>query len=580
MNKNALTVLKERYLWHKKSGKQETPEELFRRVARAVSPRNLAWQKKFLKAMQAGEFLPNSPTLMNAGKNNGQLAACFVLPLEDDLSQIMDTLKLTALIHQSGGGTGFSFSKLRPEGSSVHSSHGVATGPVGFLRLFNELTENIKQGGLRRGANMGVLSASHPDIEKFIRCKQDTSHITNFNISVGCSDKFMKAVKAGSDWKLQSPHRAGPGGGARSKNRTIKAAQLFEELCTAAWQTGEPGLIFLDAINRTNPTPFLGPMESTNPCGEQPLLPYEACNLGSINLKTVLKPKSISKVSNVFEVGSFDIDWNKLSELTELGVLFLNGVIDACIYPNEKITELCQANRKIGLGVMGFADLLLGLGVTYGSPESLKLADKIMGFIREHAILTSQQLAKKSGGFDGFSKSLWKKKGFKPLRNATLTTVAPTGTISIIADCTPGIEPVFNYVYERHVTDGKILREVHSEFAKLGLSTADIAQVSREGTLKNLKFSSKASEAAKKIFVTARDVAPLDHVRMQAEFQKHSDSAVSKTINLDHTTHVSDVKAAFLLAYDLGCKGITVYRDGSRPDQVMQFGAETCPDCD
>ncbi|MBK9293344.1 MAG: adenosylcobalamin-dependent ribonucleoside-diphosphate reductase [Oligoflexia bacterium] len=535
---NALTVLQDRYLWRKKSSKLETPDEMFERVAKHVSKGNLSFKKRFLSLMQNLEFLPNSPTLMNAGKKKAQLAACFVLPLKDDLSQIMDSLKLTALIHQSGGGTGFSFSQLRHQGSVVASSHGTAAGPLGFLNIFNELTENIKQGGLRRGANMGILSISHPDIEAFIKCKSDTSKIKNFNISVSVTNKFMNALIRKESWPLIDPK-------SKKVIKTVLATDLFERICEAAWATGEPGLIFIDEINKKNPTPQLGPMEATNPCGEQPLLPYEACNLGSINLNTV------------FVNG--EINYNKLSRIVEDSVLFLNNVIDTCHYPSEEISKLCLSNRKIGLGVMGFSDLLIKLKIRYGAKESYELGSKLMKFIRDEAIKTSIQLAKKAGPFKNYSKSLWKKTGVKPLRNATLTTIAPTGTISLIADCSAGIEPIFNFTSERHVLDGKILKEIHPEYEKY--------HSLNQNKLKNDSY-----------FVTARDLTPIEHVRMQAEFQKYSDSAVSKTINLAKTASSEDVKKAYLTAYELKCKGITVYRDGSRPNQVMQI-PENCPDC-
>lgn len=550
LNQNALTVLKERYLWE-----NESPSELFERVAQHVSQGSKSLKKRYLSLMENLEFLPNSPTLMNAGKKKGQLAACFVLPLKDDLAQIMDTLKLTALIHQSGGGTGFNFSELRAHGSVVASSHGAAAGPIGFLTLFNELTETIKQGGLRRGANMGILSASHPDIEDFISCKSDTQKIKNFNISVSASNTFMKAVKANANWKLIDPK-------SNKATRSISAQDLFNKLCLAAWSTGEPGLIFIDQINKFNPTPALGSMVATNPCGEQPLLPFEACNLGSINLNTVFVENQKANNTHAKPTDDGGIDYAKLARIVETSVLFLNGVIDTCHYPSAEITKLCRANRKIGLGVMGFADLLIKLKIRYGSEESFKLANKIMGFIRSEALQTSQMLAKKSGAFDGYSKSLWKKRGIKPLRNATLTTIAPTGTISLIAGCSPGIEPVFNFISERHVLDGKILKEVHPEYAKLS------------DNLERIKIPTTLPD----YFVTTRDISPLEHVKMQAEFQKFSDSAVSKTINLSKNATVDDVKKAYMAAYDLKCKGITVYRDGSRPEQVMQI-PENCPDC-
>jgi ribonucleoside-diphosphate reductase alpha chain len=556
---NALTVLGERYLW-KKGPSLEKPEQMLARVAKHVAGSSKALEKRFLEALSELAFLPNSPTLMNAGKKEAQLAACFVLPLPDDLEGIMDTLKWTALIHQSGGGTGFSFSNLRPEKSEVRSSHGVAAGPIGFLTLFNELTQTIKQGGLRRGANMGVLSVEHPDIESFIRCKTDTSKITNFNISVAVTEKFLKAALTDSNWDLIDPH-------SRKKVKTVQGAMLFQNICEAAWHTGEPGLIFIDEINKNNPTPKVGPMEATNPCGEQPLLPFEACNLGSINLNTIFKASSKD-----------GINWDKLATLTETGVLFLDRVIDTCTYPVQAIHDLCHAHRKIGLGVMGFADLLLKLNIAYGSEESFEIGEKIMEFIRTQAVAVSQQLAKKHGPFDGFSSSLWKKRGLKPLRNATLTTIAPTGTISLLCNASAGIEPVFSYAYERHVLDQKVLWEVHP-YAEKVLKEKDlyneslVKTMAREGTFKH----SSLPEDFKKVFVTSHDLTPSQHVEMQARFQKHSDSGVSKTINFSQSATVDDVREAFELAHKLKCKGITIYRDGSRPNQVLQL--QNCPDC-
>ncbi|MDZ4676158.1 MAG: adenosylcobalamin-dependent ribonucleoside-diphosphate reductase [Oligoflexia bacterium] len=557
---NALTVLHDRYLWRKSKRNVETPEEMLKRVAKHVAGPSKQLEKRFLLALSELAFLPNSPTLMNAGKKQAQLAACFVLPLADDLTEIMNTLKSTALIHQSGGGTGFSFSSLRPEKSQVQSSNGVAAGPLGFLSLFNELTQTIKQGGLRRGANMGVLSVEHPDIEAFIHCKTDISKITNFNISVAVTNKFINAVKNDSSWNLIDPH-------TRKKVKTVSASKLFQDICEAAWLTGEPGLIFIDEINKNNPTPKKGIMEATNPCGEQPLLPYEACNLGSINLNVIYQKNN-----------SDSINWSKLSELTETGVLFLDRVIDTCTYPVPEIHDLCHANRKIGLGVMGFADLLLKLNIAYGSPESYVVGEKIMEFIRTQAVLVSQQLAKKHGAFDGFSQSLWNKRGLKPLRNATLTTIAPTGTISLLCNASAGIEPIFSYAYERHVLDKKILREVHpyaeAVLKERGLYNESLLKImSQEGTFKDASIP----DDIKNIFVTTRDLTATQHVEMQARFQKHSDSGVSKTINLSNKASVQDVQVAFMLAAKLKCKGITIYRDGTRPDQVLQL--KNCPDC-
>jgi ribonucleoside-diphosphate reductase alpha chain len=562
LNENALEVLRDRYLWAKKSGALESPEQMFKRVAFTIAGSSKSLQKKFLSALTNLEFLPNTPTLMNAGRKDGQLAACFVLPLEDDLSKIMNTLKATALIHQSGGGTGFNFSRLRSAESVIGSSRGKASGPIGFLSLFNELTQTIKQGGLRRGANMGILSVTHPDIKDFIHCKTDTSKITNFNISVSIPDKFMTAVTIGDP----------------------NARNLFKLICEAAHKTGEPGLIFIDEINRKNPTPNLGAIEATNPCGEQPLLPFEACNLGSINLNKILKTKVTQNMSSTEALSNLplQIDWQKLSELVETGVLFLDRVIDVCHYPLPEITKICRHNRKIGLGVMGLADMFLKLKIQYDSPEALELSEKLMGFIHSESIKVSQALAKQKGAFQGFRQSLWHKKGVKPLRNATLTTIAPTGTISLIAGASAGIEPIFSYVYDRHVLDGKVLHEIHPKFKELielrGLSDLSreqaLIQAARAGSIKSIR---ELSLEDKKIFVTARDISAENHVRMQAAFQKYSDSAVSKTINLPASASVEDVEKAYLLAHKLKCKGITVYRDTSRPNQVLKL--IDCDDC-
>jgi len=565
--KNALEVLSKRYLHHGKT-RQETPDEMLRRVAKAVGRGQMTLEKRFLASLQALEFLPNSPTLMNAGLKNGQLAACFVLPVPDDLVGIMDALKYTALIHQSGGGTGFSFSQLRPTNAPVKSSHGVAAGPLGFLHLFNELTQVIKQGGLRRGANMGVLAIDHPDIEEFIKIKQDSSKITNFNLSVAVTDKFMDAVKKNSDWELKDPH-------SRKTVRKIQARTLFNLICESAWKTGEPGLIFIDEVNRYNPTPKIGRIEATNPCGEQPLLPYEACNLGSINLNALFAGTTHSEDNRSWKE---KISWAKLEDLAETGVLFLDSTIDVCHYPIPEITEMCRAHRKIGLGVMGFADLLLKLGIRYGSEESFQVANEVMERIRLTALDVSQTLARKKGPFKGYAQSLWKKKGVKPLRNATLTTVAPTGTISLLANASAGIEPIFSYAYERNVLDGAKLWEVHPALSELIQKhdldlNAVVQHAGLKGTLKGLDLPREVLD----VFVTVRDLTTDEHVKMQSVFQKHSDSAVSKTINLSFSAEVSDVVRAYEMAHELGCKGITVYRDRSRPDQVLQL--KDCEDC-
>ncbi len=561
LSPGALTVLERRYLKKDQSGALiETPEDMWRRVAKNIAEaENLygggaaRYEKEFLRMMSSLEFLPNSPTLMNAGRRLQQLAACFVLPVEDSLDSIFESVKETAIIHQSGGGTGFSFSRLRPSNDIVGSTGGVASGPVSFMRVFNAATEAIKQGGTRRGANMGVLRVDHPDIVSFIKAKEDPRELVNFNISVAVTDLFMDAVEKGGDYELVNP-RTGKASGK------MNAKEVFAMIVEAAWKSGEPGVLFIDRINRANPTPHVGEFEATNPCGEQPLLGYEPCNLGSINLsRFVLRGPGRS------------IDRVALEKTVRLGVRFLDNVIDMSRYPVESIDRLAKGNRKIGLGVMGFADLLVRLRIRYGSPESLETAEDLMGLISRTAWDESRKLAEQRGPFPNIKGSVFDRPGTAPVRNATTTTVAPTGTLSIIAGCSSGIEPFYSLSYTRQVLNGvqipelnPLVREVATEE---GCFSEDLIEFIRKGG--DIKERADVPEKVRALFVTAFDIGPEEHIRMQAAFQKHTDNAVSKTINLAPGSSKDDVAKAYLLAYSLGCKGVTVYRSGTRAEQVL-----------
>lgn len=559
---NSVTVLKKRYLRKKESGEVETPKDLFIRVAKNISQAELKFDPQadvdsvaemFYNQMAALKFLPNSPTLMNAGNALQQLSACFVLPVEDSLEGIFEAVKYTALIHKSGGGTGFSFTRLRPKDDSVKTTKGVSSGPVSFMSVFDAATETIKQGGMRRGANMGILRVDHPDIMDFIYAKQDKTKLTNFNLSVGITEEFMKSVKKGTDYDLLTPRD-------RKKVGSKNAKEVFNEMVRLAWEGGDPGIIFLDRINNANPTPAEGEMESTNPCGEQPLLPYESCNLGSINLVQFVK--------------NGKIDWDDLKNTCCIAVRFLDNVIEMNNYPIKQIDEMTKKNRKIGLGIMGWADMLVMLDIPYNSDKAIALAEEVMKFIRDEGRKMSVKLAETRGSFPGFDKSIYPALGFKAMRNATITTIAPTGTISIIAGASSGIEPYFALAYYRNVMDNNKLPEVNPYF----LTKAHEGKFYSESLLNKLADAGNAHnltevpEDIRKIFVTSHEISPEWHVKMQAAFQKYTDNAVSKTVNFENSATIEDVEKAYMLAYDLGCKGITIYRDGSRDNQVLNIG--------
>ncbi|MCK9218319.1 MAG: vitamin B12-dependent ribonucleotide reductase, partial [Firmicutes bacterium] len=567
ISENSLKVLEKRYLKKDVNGKPiETPEEMFRRISSSIASADKIFEPdkntkkiedEFYNAMSQFEFLPNSPTLMNAGRELGQLSACFVLPVEDSMEGIFDAIKNAAIIHKSGGGTGFSFSRLRSKGSSVKSTGGVASGPISFMKVFNAATEAVKQGGVRRGANMGILRVDHPDIIDFIQCKKNDKDITNFNISIGITEKFMKAVEKGEKYELLEPHNKEVVG-------KLNANEVFDLIVDMAWSNGEPGIVFLDRMNRNNIAPELGEIESTNPCGEQPLIPYESCNLGSINLLSCVGQSKSGKY----------LDYEKLGRLIDVSVHFLDNVIEINKYPLEKIEEMTKKTRKIGLGVMGFADTLIELGIPYDSNEGIKTAESVMKYIDKRSKQASIKLAEIRGTFPAYDISIYAGKGTK-LRNATTTTIAPTGTISIIAGVSSGVEPLFAVSFIRNVMDNDELPEVNPIFERIakekGFYSLDLMKkIAKEGTIKHIE---EIPEDVRRIFVTSHDIAPIWHIKMQAAFQKYTDNAVSKTVNFKNSATRDDVREVYMLAYKLGCKGVTIYRDGSRDSQVLNIGS-------
>ena len=549
LSKNALTVLEKRYLLRDENNKViETPEDMFDRVASFIATTDEE-KEEFLELMTSLRFLPNSPTLMNAGTALGNLSACFVLPIEDDMTSIFEAVKYAALIQQSGGGTGFSFTKLRPKNDVVKTTGGVASGPISFIEVFNSTTNTIRQGGRRRGANMGILRVDHPDIMEFITCKEDQTRFTNFNFSVALTESFMKSVEKNEDFDLINPRNNKAVG-------KMNAREVFNKIVEMAWKNGEPGIVFIDRINQDNPTPELGEIESTNPCGELPMLAWESCNLGSINLLQHISKRKI--------------DWDLLEKSVRAAVRFLDNVIEKNNYILPKIEEMTKANRKIGLGIMGFADMLIKLRIRYDSEEGLLAASKVMDFVQKTARDESSNLGKERGNFPNFNKSIYREK-IEHLRNATVTSIAPTGTISLIAGCSSGIEPYYALAYTRNVLDGKKLLEVNpifeQELKNLKLHTEDLLEkVSSSNTIQGLD---DIPEELREIYVTSHDINPEWHIKMQAAFQKYNDNATSKTINFASTATKEDIAIAYMFAYTQGCKGITVYRDGSRKYQVL-----------
>jgi ribonucleoside-diphosphate reductase alpha chain len=574
LNASAVKVLEKRYLKKDAEGRVvETPNDLFKRVAKEVASVDKKFGKsdsdinnlenRFYNLITSLKFLPNSPTLMNAGRRLGQLSACFVLPIDDSMESIFEAVKNAALIHKSGGGTGFSFSNLRPNGDIVGSTKGISSGPISFMNVFDSATEAIKQGGTRRGANMGILRVDHPDILDFISAKDNNSTLNNFNLSVAITDGFMKALKNDGEYDLINPH-------TKESVKRIKARKVFDLIVDHAWKNGEPGIIFMDRINQCNPTPSAGQIESTNPCGEQPLLPYESCNLGSINLANFVLDKG-NDTATPMDVDS-RIDWDSLRETVHMCVHFLDNVIDINKYPLRAIEEATKSNRKIGLGVMGWADMLIQLGIPYNSVDASDLATRVMKFVQAESSRQSSFLAIERGVFPNYEGSVYSDK--MEIRNATTTTIAPTGTLSIIAGCSSGIEPLFAVSFVRNVLEGTKLYEVNPVFEKIAKdrgfwSRELIEEIAAKGSLKDV---SEVPDDVKKIFITAHDISPLDHVRMQAAFQKNVDNAVSKTVNFSHDATKKEVEDVYFLAYGLGCKGVTVYRDGSREEQVLSTG--------
>jgi len=570
LSENALRVIEKRYLMKDRERKPiETPEGMFRRVARHIASaeklngksdeETKKTEDEFYELLASLDFLPNSPTFTGAGTKLGQLSACFVLPIEDDMGSILKSQMDMGMIHKSGGGTGFSFSRLRAKNAAVGSTGGIASGPVGFMQMYNDTTEVIKQGGTRRGANMGILRIDHPDILEFIDYKEKEGKLSNFNISVGATKEFMDAVMENTDYSLFDPH-------TKKEVGKLNAREIFDKIVRGAWRNGEPGIIFLDKINEKNPTPNLGEIESTNPCGEQPLLGYESCNLGSVNLGNFIKES---------RTGKPEVNWEKLDSRINQAVHFLDNIIDINKLPIPEITKQTRKTRKIGLGMMGFADLLFQLGIPYNSQEALDLAEKIMKRFSDKSHAKSEELGKIRGNFPAFEGSLWDMQGKKYMRNATTTTIAPTGTLSIIANATSGIEPIFALVYTKTVMDNDELVEVNKFFKKAlheaGIYSEELVKkVAKNGG--SIQDMDEIPARIRKIFVTAGDISPEWHVKMQAAFQKYTDNAISKTINFPNSATVEDIEKSYMLSYKLDCKGITVYRDGSRTVQVLTTG--------
>lgn len=598
LSENAIKVLEKRYLKRDTQGNCiEKPADMFRRVADTVAKGDLKYgatkddvkklSDRFYDAITNCQFMPNSPTLMNAGRELGQLAACFVLPIEDSLEGIFETIKNTALIHQSGGGTGFSFSRLRPKNDVVHSTMGISSGPVSFMEVFNAATEAVKQGGTRRGANMGILRVDHPDILEFIDCKADNNKLNNFNISVAITDKFMEAYFNNEDYDLVNPH-------TKKTTGKLNAKFVFDKIVDSAWRNGEPGIVFIDTMNYDNPTPQIGAIESTNPCGEVPLLPYEACNLGSINLNKMVKENND---------GTCSVDWDLLAKTTRTAIRFLDNIITINKYPLPQIAEMVNNNRKIGLGIMGWADMLMKIGISYASEQGTKLASQIIEFIDYESKCESIELSKERGRFANFKGSIydsehylynkykdksagkisdeqWKELDNKikkfGIRNATTTCIAPTGTISMIAGASGGIEPLFGLVFSRLILDNTEMLEINPIFKnymiKHNLYSEELMKkIAIDGSIAHIN---NIPENVKKIFVTAHDVTPYWHVKMQAAFQLHTDNAVSKTVNFVESATRDDIKETYILAYKSHLKGITVYRNNSRTFQPMNLKKE------
>ena len=560
----AVTVLGTRYL---QPG--ESPADMFWRVARTVAAAEewyggdaAAAAERYFDIMSSLTFLPNSPALMNAGRGSGQLAACFVLPVEDSLAGIFETLKLTALIHQSGGGTGFSFSRLRPQGDRVALTGGEASGPVSFIGIFDKATEIVRQGAARRGANMAVLRADHPDIRQFVTAKQHQSALNNFNLSVGITDQFMAAVRDGDRYQLINPRNG-------AVTEELPARDIFRLLTEMAWANGEPGLFFLDTVNRFNPTPGLGDFEAPNPCSEQPLLPYESCVLGSINLNRVLESKENGWV----------IDYDRLGQAVDTAVRFLDSVLDVNVYPVQAVKEATLKTRKIGLGIMGLADVFVRMGIPYGAEPAVRLTGRIMNFVTNRARQQSARLAAERGVFPAWPVSVYGQRGEK-MRNATVTTIAPTGTISILANCSSGIEPLFALSVSRRALDGVLLRSIN----QAALQFLGEKQLLSDDVYKLILQNGSVTDSAlplkvKAVLATAHEIPPAWHVRQLSAAQAYTDNGVSKTVNLPHGASAEDVAAIFFQAWESGCKGVTVYRDGSRAGQILMSGLENCPTC-